>query len=105
MAKNLLDKIKEAQDLMDSVKTFTIKKTDSLIVSPDDDTMWSYTNPSMSSGYYNLFTGIDPAIFKMPQETKAPEPKCECGTTIAMGKDDQVSFHQDYCPIKANHKK
>lgn len=27
------------------------------------------------------------------------QPKCECGTQITMGKDDNPSMHSDYCPI------
>ena len=29
-----------------------------------------------------------------------PKPKCECGATIAMGKDDNPSYHSTWCPVK-----
>lgn len=35
-----------------------------------------------------------------PVPEPAPQPKCECGMAVAMGKDDQPSYHSDYCPIK-----
>jgi len=31
---------------------------------------------------------------------KYEKTKCECGTTIAMGKDDHPSYHSDWCPIR-----
>lgn len=27
------------------------------------------------------------------------ELKCECGTTITMGKEDSPELHQHYCPV------
>lgn len=29
-----------------------------------------------------------------------PEPKCTCGVTITMGKDDSIVYHSDYCDLK-----
>lgn len=36
----------------------------------------------------------------MSTANKKPAIKCECGVTIALGKDDNPMFHSDYCPIK-----
>lgn len=29
-------------------------------------------------------------------------PKCECGTSITLGKDDHPMHHSSWCPIKMN---
>ena len=29
-----------------------------------------------------------------------PKPKCECGMTIALDKEDHPSYHSDWCPVK-----
>lgn len=26
--------------------------------------------------------------------------KCECGSSVTLGKDDHPSLHSDYCPLK-----
>lgn len=36
----------------------------------------------------------------LPRQWEKKPPKCECGTTIAMGKDDHPSFHSDYCEVR-----
>jgi hypothetical protein len=28
-------------------------------------------------------------------------PKCECGVSVTLGKEDQPMFHSPYCPVKA----
>jgi hypothetical protein len=33
------------------------------------------------------------------------KPKCTCGATITMGKDDHWQFHSDYCEIYKEGKK
>ncbi len=30
--------------------------------------------------------------------------KCRCGTTITMGKDDDIQFHSDFCDLKTGIK-
>lgn len=32
------------------------------------------------------------------------KPTCECGSTIALGRDDHDSFHADYCPVTKAYK-
>ena len=38
-------------------------------------------------------------------EPPDPPPKCTCGVTITMGKDDHWHFHSDYCPVYEKGKK
>lgn len=37
--------------------------------------------------------------------TVKSELKCECGTTITMGKEDSPELHQDYCVIYKEYEK
>lgn len=40
-----------------------------------------------------------------PYEVVKPKPKCECGVTIALGKEDDPIYHSDWCPIKKEYDK
>lgn len=38
-------------------------------------------------------------------DTEAVKPKCECGSSVTLGKEDHPQFHSDYCPIYIEWKK
>jgi hypothetical protein len=45
----------------------------------------------MQDGYYGWW---------VPDENpKTNSEQCECGVRITMGKDDEPSYHSDYCPV------
>lgn len=36
---------------------------------------------------------------------KKPEPKCVCGSSITMGKDDHPTFHDDVCEVRKKYER
>lgn len=77
-----------------------------LAMSKDDDQ--DYTD----NGFSNIsWSGTDYWSPFAPYMTWNNEPpkavsviKCDCGTSVAMGKDDQLDFHSSWCSLKGNKK-
>lgn len=77
-----------------------------LAMSKDDDQ--DYTDNEFSK---ISWSGIDYWSPFAPYMTWNNEPpkavsviKCDCGTSVAMGKDDQLDFHSSWCSLKGNKK-
>lgn len=44
--------------------------------------------------------GTDNVWVELAGGIKQEKPKCSCGTSILLGKDDQPEFHSDYCDLQ-----
>ena len=53
----------------------------------------------MSDSYYDYFP-----VYPAPNEPEKDKPKCTCGVSITMGKDDDIKFHSEWCELKGNKK-
>lgn len=113
------------QDMMEEMVKRWNKKSN-YVVDPKDDTKWNlnpfYYIPKdaqispIGAGHIQMsaidYDGWTPWIsygdygHPLPSVPEpALQPKCECGMTKTMGKEDQPSYHSDYCPIKKEIKK
>ena len=50
---------------------------------------------NMSTGYYDIWNPSMDNDLELPK----PAPKCQCGTSITMGKDDAPEYHSTWCPV------
>ncbi len=66
-------------------------------------------NPAAIRGFTNQHVVYDDTYVDWTRYTPAqffkPEPKCTCGVTITMGRDDSIVYHSDWCDVKEALKK
>lgn len=64
---------------------------------PLSDTFTAHNKTTSELEYISLqsvYSGNWEVLSAMP-----PRSKCECGTSIVMGKEDEPKYHSYYCPI------
>lgn len=62
---------------------------------------WGYLSSGTADGtwYENSFKQLHGEFIAVNK------PKCDCGTTITLGKDDHAMYHSDWCEIKKQYEK